>query len=266
MPVNWNMGLAPDVGGNALAAFEHGREVRQQRDGQQALSAYAVNPNEQSLNALAPHNPGFVIQERGRMATQQKADQAAKDAKAHDHLVQVSRLFDGVTDQATYQQRIDMAHRMGIDIADAPPQFDPHWVQETGAIFKFFADKPEAMSTIGKQAVDEGLQPGTPEFNHRVVELGNVERMKVISPQPGAGAFAYDPTTGKSTVIVQPNDGAGQFGAPAAPAAANIPPAAVAELKANPGSAAQFDAIFGPGAAQRAMGGAGSNASGPFRP
>lgn len=210
MTVQWGLGRAPDVGTNALAAFEHGQQIRNQREGNAALSAYAVNPNDQTLNALAPHAPGFVIGQKQAQA----AAQAAKDKQAHAQLVQVSRLFDGVTDENSYQQRLQIAQRMGLPVNDAPPHFDPAWVQETGAIFKFFADKPEAMSTIGKQAVDEGYQPGTPEFNHRVVELGHIERLKVIPTQPGGGVVSYDPASGQSSVVVQPNDGSAPMGTP----------------------------------------------------
>jgi hypothetical protein len=262
--VNWQLGLSPDVGGSAYNAFLKGQEMGQADRASNALAAYAVDPNDQNLNALAPHNPQFVIGQKQAQAKAQQDQQAENDRKAHEQLVTVSRLFDGVQDEQTYQQRLGIAHRMGLDLTDAPPNFDPGWVHETGQIFKFFADTPQAMSTIGKQAVDEGFKPGTPEFNNRVMELGKQQAIRVFTPQPGAGAMSYDTSTGQMKVLVQPNASTAAMGTPVQQP--NIPDAAIQELRSNPASAAQFDEIFGQGAAQRALGGAGSNASGGFRP
>lgn len=75
MPVNWNLGVMPDVGGNALAAFKTGQQERQQADQRNAMAAYAISPEDpQALNALAPHNPEFVVQRKQQMAQQQQAN------------------------------------------------------------------------------------------------------------------------------------------------------------------------------------------------
>ncbi len=72
MPVNWQMGIMPDIGGNALAAFKQGREERRQQDGQDAMAAYAQNPDDpNALNALAQFNPQFVVEQK---QARQKAD------------------------------------------------------------------------------------------------------------------------------------------------------------------------------------------------
>lgn len=75
--VNWGLGVMPDVGQNALAAFERGRQQRQQQDARNAMAAFATNPDdEKALTALAPHNPEFVIQQRQqRMKAKQEADE-----------------------------------------------------------------------------------------------------------------------------------------------------------------------------------------------
>lgn len=72
MPVNWGMGVMPDIGGNAMRAFDQGREQRQQEQGRNALSAYATDQSEANLNALAPHNPQFVMQQKQQMQKQQQ--------------------------------------------------------------------------------------------------------------------------------------------------------------------------------------------------
>lgn len=260
MSVDWRLGLAPDVTGNAFNAFMQGQQAQEADKSKNALAAYVTNPSAETLNANAQYNPQFVMQERARMQ-QAQAEQAKQ---AREQLLQVSQLFDGVTDEASYQQRMSAAKRMGLDVAEAPPKYDPKWVEETGGIFKFFAEKPEALSALGKQAADEGFRPGTPDFNHRVVELGKAERVKTLSVQPGGGVATYDPQTGQTQFAIAPNYGGGQTGAPAG--APTIPPAAIAELKANPGTKAQFDAIFGQGAADRVLGGGVGNGPGGFRP
>ena len=173
----------------------------------------------------------------------------------------VAKLFDNIPDEATYQQRMGMAQRMGIDVSTAPPNYDPAWVAENGAIMKFVAEKPEAVSTAGKMAVDEGYQPGTPEFNTRVKAIISSEATKTIPYQPGGGVATYNTQTGKAEVIVRPNDGSGQPGAPATPTG-NIPtartPAEASKLK--PGSQFYDDK----GVLRMVPGGASGNAGGGF--
>jgi murein DD-endopeptidase MepM/ murein hydrolase activator NlpD len=208
MPVNWNLGLASDVGSHAFSAFQQGQEAKRQDMGRSALAAYATDPSDKNLTALAPHQPEFVIQQR-----QQQAKAAAD--KAQNDMRGIAKLFHGVKDEATYQQSRNVAHRMGIDLTDAPQNYDPTWVQENGAIFNFLAENPQALSNYGKIAADEGRQPGTPEFNDRVLELSKAGAIKTVPYAPGGGVATYNPQTGQTQVIVQPNYGAAQAGAPA---------------------------------------------------
>jgi len=77
MPVNWNMAIMPDVGGNVLAAFEKGRVDREKRDGQNALSAYAVNPDAPgAFEGLAKYHPTVAIEQR---QAQQQAQQQQQE-------------------------------------------------------------------------------------------------------------------------------------------------------------------------------------------
>lgn len=259
MPVNWNLGLASDVGSHVFSAFQQGQEAKRQDMGRSALAAYATDPNEKTLGGVAPYNPQFVMEERSRM-NQAQADQAKQ---AREQLMQVSQLFDGVTDEASYQQRMGAARRMGLDVSEAPPNYDPSWVEETGGIFKFFAEKPEAMSTLGKVAADEGLRPGTPEFNSRVIELGKAERMKTFSVQAGGGVATYDPQTGQTTFAIAPNYGQGATGAPAG-GQGELPRVATPQdaMKLPPGS--KF--IMPDGQIGTVPGGPTPQASGGFRP
>lgn len=70
--INWGLLQTPDIGTNALAAFEQGRAQRKQEMAQNALAAYATNPNEQTLTGIAPYNPQFVIERKQAMQTEQR--------------------------------------------------------------------------------------------------------------------------------------------------------------------------------------------------
>lgn len=83
---DWSMAIAPDVGTNAYNAFRQGQMEGEQRRAKNALAAYATNPNEDSLNALAPYQPEFVMQQKQQMQAQQQKRAEMKlvgDALAH---------------------------------------------------------------------------------------------------------------------------------------------------------------------------------------
>lgn len=256
MAVDWRLGLAPDVTGNAFNAFMQGQQAREQDMSRSALAAYATNPNADTLKGVAQTNPQLAITYRADME-KRNADQAAA---ARENLVMTAKLFDGVGDEASYQQALNTARRMKIDVSEAPPNYDQAWVSETGGILKFFAEKPEALSTLGKIAADEGKVPGTPAFNHRVIELGKAERVKTLSVQPGGGVATYDPQTGKTDFTVVPNYDQGPTGAPAG----------VGQSPARPADKAAYDALppgtqyYAPDGSLRIKGGASGNAGPSF--
>lgn len=262
MAVDWRLGLAPDVTGNAFSAFMQGQQAREQDMSRNALAAYATNPNADTLKGVAQTNPQLAITYRADME-KRNADQAAA---ARENLVMTAKLFDGVGDEASYQQALNTARRMKIDVSEAPPNYDQAWVSETGGVLKFFAEKPEALSTLGKIAADEGKVPGTPAFNHRVMELGDIERKKAMSIQPGGGIGIYDPQTGKTDFTVVPNYGQGQTGAPAGNPSTpqNLPRVATPQDAAKLPPGTQF--LLPDGRIGTVPGGPTPKASGGFRP
>jgi hypothetical protein len=227
--INWGLlNSRPGAMDHFQFGMTLGRDMRARNDEKamkQGLAAYVNNPNDQTRAAVTEQDPMLGMKLQDREAQQAAAQQQA----AREKTLMVAKLFDGVQDEATYQQRLQIAQRMGIDTAAAPPQFDPAWVQETGLIMRFIAEKPEAVSSFGKIALDEGLQPGTPQFAERVKQLVKADAMKTIPLQPGGAVIGYNTQTGQTTQIAAPYQGMG------ATAPKGLPrPQTEAEVKALP--------------------------------
>lgn len=168
MATNWNLLQMPDIG----QAFQQGQEMRRQSDGRNALAAYAANPNEQSLNALSPYNPQFVVQTK-RQDQQFQLEQQKLQQKTHGEQMQVlGKLIAPVKDEASYQQALAAARQGGLDVSTAPPSFDPAYIGRTKMLVDAYnKDGGKAISAAGQQALDLGYQRDTPEFAQVVAQI-----------------------------------------------------------------------------------------------
>lgn len=235
-------GLLGQQQNNALGMFQIGAQIggqlrqrQEQREERNALTAYATNPNEETLAGVAPYNPGLVIQQRGVQAQAQQQQQEQRRAD----LPTVARLLDGVTDDASYQQTLAQARQYGINVDGAPPSYDPQWVQSTKQLVTAMQTPQgqEALSTAGKLAADMGLRPGTPEFNAKVGEIFQAEQIKTVPFQAGGGIASVNTATGQVTPLVVPQDygGSQQVGMGQAAPSPGIPrltsPAEVSRLR-----------------------------------
>lgn len=195
MPVNWSLGLAPDIGG----AFQQGYQQASRRN---ALSSYARDNNPQALNALAEFEPAFVMQEKQRMAQQQQAQQQQQE----NQLPMLGRLLEyGAQGPQQWQEAIGFAQKRGIDISQVPQEYNPEWAQQQAQMIKMVQspEGQEVLSSAGKQAYDEGLRPGDGRFEARVTELVNAGLVKTIPYGPGGNVAAFDTRTGQTTPVVQ---------------------------------------------------------------
>lgn len=190
MAVNWNLGVMPNIGGNALDAFRTGQqEVRQEKRDDEAT-------------ALRREEIGVRRGEAEAKAAERKRDEVGMFAKLLDH----------AKDETTYRQALGAAKQYGLPVDQAPPNFDPAWIAEQKIIVRAFQDGDgEKISGIARELEDAGYQRGTPEFAQAMRGVinnkyasdyvdgeGNTRRRSALNlpgsqggPQPGAIEDGY---------------------------------------------------------------------------
>jgi hypothetical protein len=167
--------------GNAfLQAYEGGRERRRESETQNALAKYAQNPDDPSaMEGLARFNPQMAIQLQER-----KRQEAMRGLEAHrEKIVMGAKIVRQIQpkDDAGWQQVLQMAQQVGIDLADVPRNFDQQYVQ-------------------GLISVADALDPQKPQSD------------RFIPLQPG-GSLARIGPDGQPQIVFQQNDGSHPIGA-----------------------------------------------------
>lgn len=169
MAINWELGIAPDIVGNALAAFEQGKQMRMERDTRNALGTLVTNPNDTAaFGNLAKNAPDVAMQFKQQQAEQQKAQR-------EQHLQQVqtmSKLFGhAMRGPQQWQEAVQAAQQIGLDTSSIPQQYDPSWAGQQKLIADtFLKDGGQGMSGLAKELVDAGYKPGTPEFQSAMAQ------------------------------------------------------------------------------------------------
>ena len=169
---------------------------------------------------LARINPRLAMQAQDRVAGQEAARaklMQEQNQRGFEGLQTVGKLLEGVSDEATFQNARAMAQQNGIDLSRVPQNYDPAWVNGQRQFIQAMKDPKalEAFSAAGKQAMDENLKPGTPEFAARVNEIWRAGERKIVATQAGGGVAEIDPITGAKMVIM-PNTGGFNPGTPVA--------------------------------------------------
>lgn len=170
--INW--GLAQGGGfQNALAmGMQMGaqaREAKERKEYRNALAQYDPN-NPETIKPIMEVDPrtGLHLQQQAQRAQAQQTEQRRAD------LPMMTRLLEHAAQgPEQWQQARGLAQQYGIDVSGLPEQFDPEWAQSQAQTMKLLAtpEGQEALSTAGKQAVDMGFQPGTPDFQAKVTEI-----------------------------------------------------------------------------------------------
>lgn len=244
------------VGQQFQQAFQQGREQRQQAEAKNALTAYAMNPQDtNALNALAQYQPEFVIQQRQKQQAaqveQQKADlqrrAAGGDQAALAELAGVDFQAWNALDtksKTEVKRRADYLGQAGLAVAQLPDleQRAQAWDQAVmQGVQMGFADLAQYQGQYSDQALQGVLA------NAGMIKQfldGQKIDYKVI---PQGGYLQGFDSQGKPLPDAQGNVGFQE-----------VPQAAADYLRQNPALAAEFDAKYGQGASQRVLGGAGS--------
>ncbi len=245
MAINWGMA---GQNNNALAYFQMGQQLGQQVIDKRINSAAArfMQGDQNAIADVAKYDAGLGMQLQQRQAALEDAKRKRQQEEVmaqRTRLTETAKLFEGVTPE-NYGQRLAIAQQLGIDTSSAPQAYDPAWVQQNAQIMRFAADNPDKLPMIAQEFQAAGIDLNTPQ--------GKQALLNAI-----AGKYGTDYADESGNIRRRPAFNPNSFAQP------NIPGGAIAELKANPGTAAQFDEIFGPGASARVLGGRPAG-NGPF--
>jgi hypothetical protein len=202
---------------------------------------------------------GMDMREQEFSAAQEQREREAQEgqlARQREQAGMVARLTRGVTDEATYQQRIAAARQYGLDTSEAPPQFDPEWVQTQNILAEtFFREGPDKLTTTAQELVEAGLEPGTPQFQRAMAQRIAMQDSKVVNTTAGGMSGMLGPNGYQPFIL--PNSGEAPAGAPVS---GGVQEGATAT---NPQTG---EKVIFKGGQWVPLGGGGGNATGGFQP
>lgn len=211
MAINWDMGVAPDVGANALAAFEQGRQTRRADDSRNALATLVQDPNDtKAFGKLARSSPEIAMKFRENQVAVAKAQREQQQQQ-----VQVmGNLLGQANDETSYQTALSAAKMHGIDTTGAPANYDPNWVNGMRMVVQAYQkDGGAQLTSTMKELVALGYKPGTPEFQGALAQALNASYAKPYTDASGATRLYTPQIAVPAQQTPQPPQAGGQQGA-----------------------------------------------------
>lgn len=245
MAVNWGLGVRQQSPIDAFrAAFEQGQERKRETEARNALSAYAQNPNEQGLNALAQFAPEFAIQERGRLAQQQQAAVEQQRAEVTRRLEMISRVAAVADTPEKWDAGVDYLAQFYPDLAEYKGKFTPQAreaaIAAAGNVDKYLERMQPVNLGPGSRLVD-------PNSGKVIAEAPFAPR--AVTLNPGQMAVEYAPGgTGMDTEtifgrMIHTESRGRQFGANGQPLTS--PAGAIGIAQVMPGTAPEAAQLAG---------------------
>ena len=197
-PVNQGMDAFSNVMSNAANMMKLSQLARTNQEQQAVKDAFKNNVvqgqdgtpqvNQSGLMSdLAKASPEAFMQYQSQLANQAKARQEMQLSQLNLHkqqLEMMGQVAGSINDQPSYERGLQLLKQNGVDVSDAPPQYDKNWVDFHTGLAMTLKDK--LANKISQQ-----------EANAKTLEAKAAAANAGI-PTGGSGGSAAGPTLAKS--------------------------------------------------------------------
>lgn len=200
--INWNLGLAPDVGGMFQQGFQVGQEKARQLKTNNALAAFAKNPQDgMAVNALIDADPRLGMQAMEQQRAQQKEREvqdlmqraASGDRTALTGLARVNPDLFMKMDKAVLERSkraTDFLGQAALDISQTPEeQRAAKWSAYVRQAEASGMDIPTQYETYSPQALQ-----GIVAEAGQAKELFDLLTPKTMAVPAGGTVYEYTPS------------------------------------------------------------------------